>query len=98
MRHGVAGYKLKRNIAARNSLLRGLVTSVIEADCVITTVPKAKAARPLVDKMITLAKDRHAALAASSRCFSPNPRIGQKAVRQDREPSSASATAATRAS
>ena len=49
--------KLKRNVAARNSLLRGLVTSVIENDFVITTVPKAKAVRPLVDKMITLAKD-----------------------------------------
>jgi large subunit ribosomal protein L17 len=57
MRHGVSGYKLKRNIASRNSLLRGLVTSVIESDYVITTVPKAKAVRPLVDKMITLAKD-----------------------------------------
>jgi len=56
MRHGISGYKLKRNIASRNSLLRGLVTSVIETDFVITTVPKAKAARPLVDKMITLAK------------------------------------------
>jgi large subunit ribosomal protein L17 len=56
MRHGISGYKLKRNIAARDSLLRGLVTSVIETDFVITTVPKAKAARPLVDKMITLAK------------------------------------------
>ncbi len=56
MRHGVAGYKLKRNIASRDSLLRGLVTSVIENDFVITTVPKAKAVRPLVDKMITLAK------------------------------------------
>jgi len=57
MRHGVAGYKLKRNVAARNSLLRGLVTSVIENDFAITTVPKAKAIRPLVEKMITLAKD-----------------------------------------
>jgi large subunit ribosomal protein L17 len=57
MRHGVAGFKLKRNVAARNSLLRGLVTSVIESDFVITTVPKAKAVRPLVDKMITLAKE-----------------------------------------
>jgi large subunit ribosomal protein L17 len=37
-------------------LLRGLVTSVIEQERVITTVPKAKAVRPLVDKMITLAK------------------------------------------
>jgi large subunit ribosomal protein L17 len=34
-----------------------LVTSVIENDFAITTVPKAKAIRPLVDKMITLAKD-----------------------------------------
>jgi large subunit ribosomal protein L17 len=56
MKHGVSGFKLKRNVAARNSLLRGLVTSVIESDFIITTVPKAKAARPLVDKMITLAK------------------------------------------
>jgi large subunit ribosomal protein L17 len=37
-------------------LLRNLVTSVIEQERVITTVPKAKAAKPLVDKMITLAK------------------------------------------
>jgi len=57
MRHGKSGYKLKRNVAARNSLLRGLVTSVIENDFAITTVPKAKAIRPLVEKMITLAKD-----------------------------------------
>jgi len=57
MRHGISGYKLKRNISSRNALLRGLVTSVIETDFIITTVPKAKAARPLVDKMITLAKD-----------------------------------------
>ena len=56
MRHGKAGYKLKRNVAQRNSLLRGLVTSVIESDFAITTVPKAKAIRPLVEKMITLAK------------------------------------------
>jgi large subunit ribosomal protein L17 len=57
MRHGKSGYKLKRDVAARNSLLRGLVTSVIENDFAITTVPKAKAIKPLVEKMITLAKD-----------------------------------------
>src|ERR1700730_11448681 len=56
MRHKVAGYKLKRNVAARRSLFRGLVTSVIEHERIITTVPKAKAVRPLVEKMITLAK------------------------------------------
>ena len=57
MRHKVAGYKLKRNVGARRALLRGLVTSVIEQERIITTVPKAKAARPLVDRMITLAKE-----------------------------------------
>src|SRR3978361_342080 len=56
MRHKVDGFKLKRNVAARNSLLRGLVTSVVENERIITTTAKAKAAKPLVDKMITLAK------------------------------------------
>ena len=57
MRHGVSGYKLKRNLGSRKALLRGLVTSVIEQERIITTVPKAKAARPLVERMITLAKE-----------------------------------------
>ena len=56
MRHRVAGFKLKRPVDARNALLRNLATSVIEQERVITTVPKAKAVRPLVEKMITLAK------------------------------------------
>src|ERR1700693_2261269 len=56
MRHKKAGYKLKRNISARRALFKGLVTSVIEEERIITTVAKAKAVRPLVDKMITLAK------------------------------------------
>ena len=56
MRHGKAGYKLKRDSGARKALLRNLVTSVVLNDFVITTVPKAKAARPLVDKVVTLAK------------------------------------------
>ncbi|HTQ56427.1 MAG TPA: 50S ribosomal protein L17 [Bryobacteraceae bacterium] len=57
MRHKVAGYKLKRDGGARKSLLRGLVTNVIEHERVITTVPKAKAVKPLVERMITLGKD-----------------------------------------
>src|SRR5436309_11767907 len=57
MRHKVAGFKLKRPVDARNALLRNLVTSVIEEERIVTTVPKAKAAKPLVEKMITLAKE-----------------------------------------
>ncbi|MGH9719928.1 MAG: 50S ribosomal protein L17 [Bryobacteraceae bacterium] len=56
MRHKVGGYKLKRDVGARKALLRGLVTSVIEHERVVTTVPKAKAIKPLVDKIITLGK------------------------------------------
>src|SRR2546430_9214787 len=56
MRHKVSGYKLKRDGGSRKALLKGLVTSVIENERVVTTVPKAKAVQPLVEKMITLAK------------------------------------------
>src|ERR1700722_18596487 len=56
MRHKVAGYKLGRNTSHRRSLLRNLVTSVIVEERVETTVPKAKAAKPHVEKMITLGK------------------------------------------
>jgi large subunit ribosomal protein L17 len=56
MRHKYAGYKLKRPVDSRNALLRNLTTSVIENERIVTTVPKAKAVRPWVEKMITLAK------------------------------------------
>ena len=57
MRHRKAGVKLKRDVSARRALLRGLVTNVITEERITTTVPKAKAAKPLVEKMITLAKE-----------------------------------------
>ena len=56
MRHRNAGYKLGRNTSHRRALLRNLVTSVIIEDRVETTITKAKAVRPLVEKMITLGK------------------------------------------
>ncbi|HVU47748.1 MAG TPA: 50S ribosomal protein L17 [Terracidiphilus sp.] len=62
MRHRNAGFKLGRNTSHRRALLRNLVTSVIVEDRVETTVAKAKAVRPHVEKMITLGKkgDLHA--------------------------------------
>ena len=56
MRHRVSGSKLKRDMSGRDALLRGLVTSVIENERIVTTTAKAKAAQPLVENMITLAK------------------------------------------
>ena len=56
MRHRNAGFKLGRNTSHRRALLRNLATSVLVEDRVETTVAKAKAVRPLVEKMITLGK------------------------------------------
>lgn len=58
MRHKRAGFKLKRDASARRALLRNLVTSVIEneGERIVTTVPKAKAVKPILERMITLGK------------------------------------------
>jgi large subunit ribosomal protein L17 len=56
MRHKVAGWKLGRSTAHRRSVLRNLVTSLILEERIQTTVPKAKAMRPRVEKMISLGK------------------------------------------
>ncbi len=56
MRHKVAGYKLGRTTSHRRSLLRNMVTSLIMEERIETTVIKAKAVRPQVEKMITLGK------------------------------------------
>ncbi|MGH9586062.1 MAG: 50S ribosomal protein L17 [Acidobacteriaceae bacterium] len=62
MRHRNAGYKLGRNTSHRRAMLRNLVTSIVLEDRVETTLTKAKAARPHVEKLITLGKrgDVHA--------------------------------------
>ncbi|HEY8056747.1 MAG TPA: 50S ribosomal protein L17 [Terriglobales bacterium] len=56
MRHLNAGKKLGRNTAHRRALLRNLVTSLVLEERIQTTVPKAKAMRPLAERMVTLGK------------------------------------------
>jgi len=56
MRHLKAGKKLGRNTSHRRALLRNLVTSLVMEERIETTVSKAKAMRPQVEKMITLGK------------------------------------------
>jgi large subunit ribosomal protein L17 len=73
MRHRVAGNKLQRPVAHRRALLRNLVTSVIEHDFIITTVPKAKAAKPLVDNMVTLGKNGSLAARRQAATFLQTP-------------------------
>ncbi len=56
MRHLKSGFKLGRNPSHRKALLRNLAASLIEKNRIETTVAKAKAVRPVVEKMITLGK------------------------------------------
>ena len=62
MRHRKAGKKLGRNSSHRKAMIRNMVTSHLEHERIVTTTPKAKEARRVADKMITLAKrgDLHA--------------------------------------
>ena len=62
MRHRKAGKKLGRDSSHRKAVLRNLVTSLFRYEEISTTHAKAKALRPVAEKMITLAKrgDLHA--------------------------------------
>jgi large subunit ribosomal protein L17 len=56
MRHRKANVKLGRTASHRDAMLRNMVTSLFEYDRIETTLHKAKALRPLADRMIGLAK------------------------------------------
>jgi large subunit ribosomal protein L17 len=56
MRHLNSGSKLGRNPAHRRATLRNLVTNLIEKERITTTLRRAKAARPIAERMITLGK------------------------------------------
>src|SRR5712692_6388403 len=56
MRHLNAGSKLGKQPAHRRAVLRSLVTNLFEHGRITTTLTRAKAARPVAEKMITLGK------------------------------------------
>ncbi|MDX2114226.1 MAG: 50S ribosomal protein L17 [Planctomycetota bacterium] len=62
MRHRKAGYKLGRTTAHRTSTLRNIAMGLFEHGQITTTVQRAKAVQPFVEKIVTLAKrnDVHA--------------------------------------
>ncbi len=62
MRHRKSGRRLGRTTSHKEAMFRNMVTSVFEHERIVTTTPKAKEVRKVVDKMITLAKrgDLHA--------------------------------------
>ena len=56
MRHGLAHRKLNRTSEHRKAMFANMASSLIEHEQIVTTVPKAKELRPIVEKLITLAK------------------------------------------
>ncbi|HID01952.1 MAG TPA: 50S ribosomal protein L17 [Desulfobacterales bacterium] len=68
MRHRKSGKRLGRTGSHKKAMVRNMVTSVFEHERIVTTTPKAKEVRKVVDKMITLAKrgDLHAKRQAMS--------------------------------
>lgn len=56
MRHGNAHRKFGRNGGHKKALFANLASAVIEHEQIVTTLPKAKDIRPIVEKLITLGK------------------------------------------
>ncbi|MCG8270300.1 50S ribosomal protein L17 [Aquamicrobium sp. NLF2-7] len=62
MRHGFKGRRFSRSASHRKSMLANLSVSLLEHEQIVTTLPKAKDLRPIVEKLVTLGKrgDLHA--------------------------------------
>src|SRR5437763_9824369 len=62
MRHGNAHRKLTRKHEHRSAMFANMAAALIKHEQIVTTLPKAKDLRPIVEKLITLGKrgDLHA--------------------------------------
>ena len=69
MRHGKAHRRFNRDTSHRKAMLANLTLSLIEHEQIVTTLPKAKDLRPVVEKLVTLGKrgDLHARRIAIAR-------------------------------
>ena len=56
MRHGMVGRKLNRTASHRKAMFANMAASLIEHEQIVTTLPKAKEIRPIVEKLVTLGK------------------------------------------
>ena len=69
MRHRLSGRKLNRSSAHRTAMFRNMAAALVKHEQIKTTLPKAKELKPIIEKMITLAKrgDLHARRQAASK-------------------------------
>ncbi len=69
MRHGKSGRKLNRTASHRKAMFANMAAALVKHEQIVTTLPKAKELRSVVDKLITLGKrgDLHARRQAIAR-------------------------------
>ena len=56
MKHRIKGKKLNRTSSHRKALFKNMAQAIIKHEQILTTLPKAKTMKPIIDKLITLAK------------------------------------------
>jgi len=56
MKHRLKGKKLNRTSSHRKALFKNMAQAIIKHEQIITTLPKAKTMKPIIDKLITLGK------------------------------------------
>ena len=56
MKHRIKGKKLNRSSSHRKALFKNMAQAIIKHEQIITTLPKAKTMKPIIDKLITLGK------------------------------------------
>lgn len=69
MRHRTSGRKLNRTASHRKAMFANMVAALVKHEQIVTTLPKAKELRPIVEKLVTLARrgDLHARRLIASR-------------------------------
>ena len=68
MRHNLGYRKLNRTPEHRKALFKNMLNSLIKYEQIVTTLPKAKELKPLIDKVITIGKKNN--LSNKKRLFS----------------------------
>lgn len=56
MRHGLSGRRFNRTASHRKAMFKNMANALIKHEQIVTTLPKAKDLRPVVEKLITLGK------------------------------------------
>lgn len=83
MRHRYGHRRLGRDTQHRKALLRNLATDLLDHEHIVTTVPKAKEVRPIVERLITVAKRGVKASEPNGRTLAARRLVMTEIVKQD---------------